>query len=43
MTTKTLRTWPNWLARMLVRHLPEHPYPSDHPSGLRRAPRDVRG
>jgi len=28
---------------MLFRHLPEQPYPSDHPSSLRRPPRDLRG
>jgi hypothetical protein len=43
MTTKTLRAWPHWLARMLFQHLPEQPYPSDHPTALRRSPRDARG
>jgi hypothetical protein len=43
MTMKTLRHWPQWLRRMLFRHLPEQPYPSDHPSSLRRPPRDLRG
>ncbi len=25
-----------WWGRALVRHVPEKPYPSDHPSSLRR-------
>jgi hypothetical protein len=43
MTMTTVRTWRHWLAHILWHHLPEQPYPSNHPSGLRRAPRDQRG
>lgn len=43
MATHTMRSWPRWLARLLFRHLPEQPYPSNHPSDLRRSPRDARG
>ncbi len=43
MTTKTLLAVPQKVVWMLFHHLPEHPYPSGHPSALRRAPRDVRG
>ncbi len=43
MSTKTLLTVPRQLVWMLLHHLPEEPYPSDHPTALRRAPRDARG
>ncbi len=43
MTTDTLRSWRHWLAHVLIHHLPEHPYPSDHPVELRRRPRELRG
>jgi hypothetical protein len=36
--SRTLHT----LARLLVWQLPDQPYPSDHPSGDRRAPADLR-
>lgn len=38
-----LAQWRRWLARMLFHHLPEEPYPSDHPSSLRRTPPELRG
>jgi hypothetical protein len=43
MTTDTLRTWRHWLAHVFLHHLPEEPYPSDHPATHRRTPRDQRG
>jgi hypothetical protein len=30
------------ILRLVIWQLPERPYPSDHPTALRRAPRDVR-
>ncbi|HZP29222.1 MAG TPA: hypothetical protein VFC99_09745 [Acidimicrobiia bacterium] len=30
------------LARYLVWQLPDHPYPSDHPTETRRIPADLR-
>jgi len=43
MSIDTLRRWRHWLAHSLLHHMPEQPYPSDHPASLRRAPRDLRG
>ncbi len=43
MSTQTLRTWRHWLAHMFLHHLPEEPYPSDHPASLRRVPREWHG
>jgi len=43
MSADTLRSVRHWLAHILFHHLPEEPYPSDHPASLRRAPREVRG
>lgn len=42
-TLQSVRQVRHWLARVLLHHLPEQPYPSDHPSSLRRPPRDQRG
>lgn len=43
MSVETLRSWRHWLAHVLLHHLPEEPYPSDHPASLRRSPPELRG
>lgn len=43
MSVDTLRSWRHWLAHALLHHMPEQPYPSDHPASLRRTPREQRG
>ena len=43
MRVDTLRHWRHMIAHVLLHHMPEQPYPSDHPASLRRAPRDQRG
>ena len=37
------RGWTRRITWLLFRHLPEEPYPSSHPSGLRRSPPETRG
>lgn len=41
--SSTRRTWSHRITWLLFRHLPEDPYPSNHPTSLRRSPPDARG